>query len=326
MSAVRKAIAPLVCLAVTLVHAQTTPSDGKVRVYVADSESWETSGGFGVSHGSGGGSVRGGARPQTAEIIKTFNERCPAVTITDAKDRANFAIVLDHEGGKGVLAHRNKVAVFNREGDVIYSGSTRSIGTSVKDACEAISAAPKSGLGEALPAPANPATQPTPATTTGTNLTPSAQVETGRVTPVNTAPTPVASPQGVPIRATTPTPTVAARVEPIQATASTPAPTSPARAEPLRIIPTSKPVVIAPSKPLPTVQATFASNPPGAIVSCNGTTFGRTPFLIPLLPGIYPVKFELAGYPDWTTEITVEVAKPFTLVAQLNSTTGVMLK
>jgi len=74
------------------------------------------------SCGRGGGQVRGGARPQTAEIIKTFNERCPSVTVTDTKGRANFAVVLDHEGGKGVLAHRNKVAVFNREGDVIYSG------------------------------------------------------------------------------------------------------------------------------------------------------------------------------------------------------------
>jgi hypothetical protein len=34
----------------------------------------------------------------------------------------------------------------------------------------------------------------------------------------------------------------------------------------------------------------------------------------------------LAGYPDWETEITVDAGKPSTVVAQLNSTTGVVLK
>jgi hypothetical protein len=118
--------------------AQTSPSDGKIRIYVADSQSWEMSGGWGASNGSGGGHESGGARPQTAEIIKTFNQRCPEYTITNNKDKANYAAILDHEGGKGLVRHRNKIAVFNREGDAIFSDSTRELGNSVKDACEAI--------------------------------------------------------------------------------------------------------------------------------------------------------------------------------------------
>jgi hypothetical protein len=118
--------------------APTPASDGKVRIYVADSTSWQVEGGWGASNGTGGGSTKGGARPQTAEIIKTFNERCPELTVTNNKDKANYAVILDHEGGKGVLAHRNKIAVFNRDGDAIFSDSTRSLGNSVKDACAAI--------------------------------------------------------------------------------------------------------------------------------------------------------------------------------------------
>jgi hypothetical protein len=117
---------------------QAPQPDDKVRVYIADSESWQASGGWGASNGSGGGSARGGARPQTAEIIKTFNERCPELTVTSLKEKANYAVILDHEGGKGALQHRNKIAVFNRDGDVIFSDSTRSLGNSVKDACAAI--------------------------------------------------------------------------------------------------------------------------------------------------------------------------------------------
>ena len=52
--------------------------------------------------------------------------------------KANFVVTLDHEGGKGVLTHHNKIAVFNHEGDVIYSNSTRELGNAVKDACQAM--------------------------------------------------------------------------------------------------------------------------------------------------------------------------------------------
>lgn len=117
---------------------QAPPNDGKIRIYVTDSQSWEVTGGWGASNGSGGGATAGGARPQTAEIIKTFNQRCPEYTITNNKERANYAVILDHEGGKGVLRHRNKIAVFNRDGDAIFSNSTRELGNSVKDACAAI--------------------------------------------------------------------------------------------------------------------------------------------------------------------------------------------
>ena len=83
--------------------------------------------------------MAGGARPQTAEIIKTFGERCAEVKINNKQDRANYIVVLDHEGGKGFLSHRNKVAVFDKvSGDSIISKSTLSLGGSVQQACEAI--------------------------------------------------------------------------------------------------------------------------------------------------------------------------------------------
>ena len=123
------------------------PNDGKVRAFVTDSQSWETRGA-----GGGGGnrndwgassSFSGGARPQTAEIIKTLNQRCSELTVTDNLGKADFVIVLDHEGGKGALAHRNKIAVFNRDGDDIFSDSTRELGNAVKDACNAMTRSAK---------------------------------------------------------------------------------------------------------------------------------------------------------------------------------------
>jgi len=113
-------------------------SSGRIRVFVTDSQSWQIMGGFGASGGSAAGHISGGARPQTAEIIKTFNQRCPEVTVTNNIQKAEFAVALDHEGGKGYARRRNKIVVFDHDGDAIFSDSTRELGNSVKDACHAI--------------------------------------------------------------------------------------------------------------------------------------------------------------------------------------------
>ena len=123
----------------------SAPSDGKTRVLVTDSQSWETRGSSSAGGNRNGwgasSSFSGGARPQTAEIIKTLNQRCPQITVTSRLDKADFVITLDHEGGKALLAHHNKIAVFNKDGDVIFSKSTISLGNSVKDACQVMSEA-----------------------------------------------------------------------------------------------------------------------------------------------------------------------------------------
>jgi len=67
---------PLIALLLGL-NVAVYGADEKIRIYVTDSDSWAVSGGFYGNDGTGGGATRGGARPQTAEIIKTFNERCP---------------------------------------------------------------------------------------------------------------------------------------------------------------------------------------------------------------------------------------------------------
>ena len=117
----KKVIAVAVCL-VAIAAAQ----DSKRRVFVTQSESWEQRG------------RNGGAAPQTAEIIKTFAATCPSVTVTNNRERADYIVQLDHEGGKGWARRDNKVAVFTKDGDLLHSGSTRTLGASVQDACKAI--------------------------------------------------------------------------------------------------------------------------------------------------------------------------------------------
>lgn len=123
------------------VLAQETPkpSAEKARVFITDSQSWEMHAAEGGSSAGFGGAASGGARPQTAEIIKTFGEKCPQVLVNNIQGKADYVVVLDHEGGKGLLRHKNKVAVFGRlNGDAVVSKSTLSLGGSVETACEAI--------------------------------------------------------------------------------------------------------------------------------------------------------------------------------------------
>jgi hypothetical protein len=140
---VRKVLVLLLALRLISVVATgqaAKPGDSaKARVFITDSQSWEIAGYGGGGPGGGGSATRGGACPQTAEIIKTFGERCPEVMVNNIQEKTDYIVVLDHEGGKGVLRHRNKVAVLARiSGDSVVSKSTLSLGGSVQEACDAI--------------------------------------------------------------------------------------------------------------------------------------------------------------------------------------------
>jgi hypothetical protein len=110
----------------------------KPRVFITDSHSWEISGGFNANESGAAGRTSGGAKPQTAEIVKTFEQKCPGVTVTAKKERADFVVLIDHEGGKEFVQKDTKYVTYNKDGDSIKSGSVRSIGAAVKDSCEAI--------------------------------------------------------------------------------------------------------------------------------------------------------------------------------------------
>jgi hypothetical protein len=140
-----KRIAAFLCLLAIGVIGRTqapTPADSSVekpRVFITDSESWEMEASAAGTNGTFAAHSHGGARPQTAEIIKTFGEKCPSVTVNNLREKAAYIVVLDHEGGKGALRHKNKVAVFDaHSGDSIVSKSTLSLGGSVEEACRGI--------------------------------------------------------------------------------------------------------------------------------------------------------------------------------------------
>jgi len=134
-----KAVSLAVVLLSLTVGSAMAQDNPRPRVFITDSQSWEIGGYSAGGSGGGGSMTKGGARPQTAEIIKTFGERCPQVVTNNLQQKADYIVLLDHEGGKSFVRHKNKVAVFARvSGDSVVSKSTLSLGGSVQEACEAI--------------------------------------------------------------------------------------------------------------------------------------------------------------------------------------------
>lgn len=134
-------------LVFTFGQVLSAQTDTRPRVFIEESNSWEVEGDPVVSTTdkkgrvliSGGGSS-GGAKPRTAEMMKRFSEQCSACVVTINKEKADFIVLLEHEGGKDLFDKDNKLAVFNKDGDLVTAGSFSRPRKAVDVACKAIDA------------------------------------------------------------------------------------------------------------------------------------------------------------------------------------------
>jgi hypothetical protein len=129
----------------TMTTAQRRQEDKRPRIYIEETESWEIESDpiFSTTDKKGratisGGGTNGGAKPRTAETMKRFNRQCQNFVVTMYKDKADFVVLLEHEGGKDLFNKDNKLAVFNKDGDLIASGSFSRPRKAVETACSAI--------------------------------------------------------------------------------------------------------------------------------------------------------------------------------------------
>ena len=92
----------------------------KPRIYITESGAIQISG-----HSM---SLTGPASSENIEVMKTFQRHCPTVTVTADREKADFFV------------RGNKVAVFNRDADLVYSHSSRLLAPAVKGACAPVAA------------------------------------------------------------------------------------------------------------------------------------------------------------------------------------------
>ena len=112
----------------------------KPRVFITESQALNLSNDAEAGSAKSALSFSGGNSPQSLDVIKSFTQRCPQVLVTGNREKADFVVRLDHEGVSPVtpFVRGNKVAVFNKDSDLVYSSSTRILGNAVKGACAAI--------------------------------------------------------------------------------------------------------------------------------------------------------------------------------------------
>jgi hypothetical protein len=113
----------------------------KPRVFITESASPQLSGDAAVTDVKGSLAFTGGTTPQNVEVMKAFVQRCPDIVVTANRDKADYLVRLDHEAinPTTLFVHGNKVAVFNKNEDLIYTDSSRLLSSAVKGACTAIS-------------------------------------------------------------------------------------------------------------------------------------------------------------------------------------------
>jgi len=69
--------------------------------------------------------------------VEQFQKRCPEITVTREKEKADYLFVHDNTGA-GKLRNPQKIAVFNKAGDAIHSSSAKTLKGAVDAACRAI--------------------------------------------------------------------------------------------------------------------------------------------------------------------------------------------
>lgn len=138
-------------IAIVLAVAPYGAAAEKPRVFVMESGTLQATGNASAGEVKGALALTGGSSPESVEVMKTFSRQCPQVVVTASREKADFIVRLDHEAINPTtpFSHGNKVAVFGKDEDLIYSNSTRLLGGAVKGACTAIvdsAKTPKKGV------------------------------------------------------------------------------------------------------------------------------------------------------------------------------------
>jgi hypothetical protein len=108
-----------------------TAAENKPRIYITESGATEIT--------TDNLQVTRNTSPQNIEVMKAFQKQCPDVTITANRDKADYVVRFDHPPSPPIkVVKGNKVAVFDKNDDLVFSDSSRLLSSTVKSACSAI--------------------------------------------------------------------------------------------------------------------------------------------------------------------------------------------
>ena len=107
----------------------------KPRIFITDSQSWSAVGGFSATKGTGFGGLVAGSNSQTTKVINYFAKYCPTVAVTNDPEKADYVVRFDQDSSR---LSRYYIAVFKKDRDLVFSGTTIRVPNAIKDACAAL--------------------------------------------------------------------------------------------------------------------------------------------------------------------------------------------
>ena len=129
-----------ICAVLTMAAATAAQ---KPRVFITASRAVNVSNEAEAGAAKSAISFNGGDSPRSLDVIKSFTQLCPEVIVTANREKADYVVRLDHQevGPTTPFIRGNKVAVFNKDSDLVYTSSTRVLASAVKGVCGAITGA-----------------------------------------------------------------------------------------------------------------------------------------------------------------------------------------
>ena len=108
------------------------PAAEKPRIYITESGVTEIT--------ADNLSVKNGTSRENIEVMKAFLKECSRVAVTSNPGKADYVVLFDREEPSPItpFVKGNKVAVFDKNEDLVYSGSGRYLSGVVKNTCAAL--------------------------------------------------------------------------------------------------------------------------------------------------------------------------------------------
>lgn len=128
------------CTVLLLLLAAALPASDKTRIFIAEGEPILATAEGQLGESKGTVTFKKETASRDVVTMKTFAERCPHVTITSDRDKAEYIVFVRREdiSPVSIFVKENHVAVFNREQDLLYSATARKLSNVVKGACAAM--------------------------------------------------------------------------------------------------------------------------------------------------------------------------------------------
>jgi hypothetical protein len=137
-----KGFAPIMIFVFACVFCASAQNKPRVFVQGKGSENVSSDGSAagGRHWGAWGSKSTIDSHDESMEVTKDLQKNCSGAIVTLNQSNADYTVILNRESkqNRGLLRSNSQIQVANREGDILGTSATHTVGNAAKDACELI--------------------------------------------------------------------------------------------------------------------------------------------------------------------------------------------